>query len=584
MDTRHKFDDTLIALKTVSQHYPSESFASAVNSLSSFRDNFNVKVLFVGHFSAGKSALINGLISRKNFLLESQSPQTALATELSYTDGKEYYHAFTNDGTQVDVDPSDEFDATQYTHAEYLLNSEVLKQLQNYVIVDTPGFDSGIENHNKALTLYLGKGSAFILVSDIEKGTLDKRGISFLDEVSHYSDKIAVILNKCDKKTDEDIESIRSQVKDDLSIYGYDNVGVYCLSALDNELPSKLVELISAYNADEIFCTRMRRQIARSAVSMLKSIVEIKNTSGLDTYDIDIEIKKYRAARQQVKDSFDRMSKEIKDSSCSEDAQEVLFKVKSALDAHSMQIGKAIVGGSAEAAQAIIMETIRPVIINELKSISSTDIDSVIQEINMNTSSEAKQNTEKISDIVMNIAGSLKDAISDGTFEEIGTKVEEFKQERIRIKENKKKQEQKGKGLYQAVTGIAAITTNVIAPWLELIIILAPDIIRLIASIFGESEEQKAEKQVKNIIIPQVCSKLHTPLEEAVRSSRETILDSMKEMYDREFDSVTRSINQALEKKKTAEEAFSTMMNNIDADIKMLKQIIVEMGGDTNEL
>ena len=49
---------------------------------------FEINVLFVGSFSAGKSALLNCLIG-KNILEESQAPETAIATEL-YDSEEEY--------------------------------------------------------------------------------------------------------------------------------------------------------------------------------------------------------------------------------------------------------------------------------------------------------------------------------------------------------------------------------------------------------------------------------------------------------------------------------------------------------------
>jgi len=573
MNSRHDFDDQIDKLQQISSHYSGANFSGKIDSLINMRDSFNIKLLFVGHFNAGKSALLNGLLERHNFLIESQKPQTSLATELRYTVGKEIYQAFANDGTAIMVNPSHSYDATMYTHAEYSLNAKSLEALADYILVDTPGFDSGIENHNKALTYYLGKGSAFILVANIEDGTLSTRSLGFLGEVSNYSDKIAIIMNKCDKKTDTDIESISSQIRDTLDIYGFGNVNVYCLSARDNDISRKLTDIILSFNAEDIFRSRMKKELDNTAASILNSIQLIKRTTALDTYSMDLEINKYKDMRRQSQNKFKRMKEEAESKPCEEIANEIMFKIKSELESHSMEIGRALISGSSDAAQAIVMETMRPVLINELKSVSSVELDSIVEQIKMDLPTETNDSNE-LGNIIASIAGNLKEAISDGTFDEIGTQIENFREQRNQGKKEQAERSEKGKNLYRAITGITAITTNVIAPWLELIIILAPDIISLITKIFGDSEEDKAEKQVINVIIPQILAKMRGAVNDAVQSSRETIFESIQSIYEQELDGITHNLEQACSDKKSAEASFDLMINNIDSDIQTLKQIM----------
>lgn len=317
----------------------------------------------------------------------------------------------------------------------------------------------------------------------------------------------------------------------------------------------------------------MKKELDNTAASILNSIQLIKRTTALDTYSMDLEINKYKDMRRQSQNKFKRMKEEAESKPCEEIANEIMFKIKSELESHSMEIGRALISGSSDAAQAIVMETMRPVLINELKSVSSVELDSIVEQIKMDLPTETNDSNE-LGNIIASIAGNLKEAISDGTFDEIGTQIENFREQRNQGKKEQAERSEKGKNLYRAITGITAITTNVIAPWLELIIILAPDIISLITKIFGDSEEDKAEKQVINVIIPQILAKMRGAVNDAVQSSRETIFESIQSIYEQELDGITHNLEQACSDKKSAEASFDLMINNIDSDIQTLKQIM----------
>lgn len=92
MLNKEKFNEDIQVLDNMSNKY---SIATIENDIQTCRQNisdFNVKLMFVGGFSAGKSALINTILGR-DLLVEGQLPQTAIATELKYSD-REYAELF----------------------------------------------------------------------------------------------------------------------------------------------------------------------------------------------------------------------------------------------------------------------------------------------------------------------------------------------------------------------------------------------------------------------------------------------------------------------------------------------------------
>jgi hypothetical protein len=107
-------------------------------------------------------------MGKNDFLKEAQEPQTAIATELIY-DEEESAYAYDINGAKETYSTDKEYTPNQYNHLEYRLNVPALKEIRDFTIVDTPGFDAGIEAHAKALANYIGVGSAYIVVIDQEK-------------------------------------------------------------------------------------------------------------------------------------------------------------------------------------------------------------------------------------------------------------------------------------------------------------------------------------------------------------------------------------------------------------------------------
>ena len=64
-------------------------FKNSINEHLHEIENFKARILFVGGFSAGKSALINTFLGEDEILEENITPETAIATELDFgTDEK----------------------------------------------------------------------------------------------------------------------------------------------------------------------------------------------------------------------------------------------------------------------------------------------------------------------------------------------------------------------------------------------------------------------------------------------------------------------------------------------------------------
>ena len=166
------------------------------------KDSF-IKVPFVGDFNAGKSSLINSMLGA-DILPTNILPETAVSYELYYS-ANEKLEVWLDDKL-VETTPVSQIKSLQLTPRNLVklyLNNPVVKEWndRNIVVVDMPGIDSGVEAHNNAILHYVQDGTFFVLVSEVEGGTLRMSTLSFIEEIKKYGAQLAVVVSKIDLKS-----------------------------------------------------------------------------------------------------------------------------------------------------------------------------------------------------------------------------------------------------------------------------------------------------------------------------------------------------------------------------------------------
>lgn len=196
-------------------------------------DNFKVTTPIIGGFSSGKSSMINAILE-KNLLSVNITPQTAIPTEIFYGDDKV---TLINEENKKSIN-IDEFKSLDLSIKDVNLvkiqyKNEFLNKIRDVVIVDMPGFDSGIELHNKAINEYLPKSLAYIITFSADDPTLKESIVNFLKELNLYNVPVYIVITKCDKVPVNQLENeikphIKKSVQDLLNI---DNVKIACVKS-----------------------------------------------------------------------------------------------------------------------------------------------------------------------------------------------------------------------------------------------------------------------------------------------------------------------------------------------------------------
>lgn len=560
MVNRNAYDETIEKLKEVYSHHEGFDFETSLRQITEIRDNFDIKLMLVGHFSAGKSSLLNMLIGRPDFLKEAQEPQTAIATELIY-DETESAFAYDEVGNKEVMNTHKEYSPKNYNHLEYRIHSENLKKISDFTIVDTPGFDAGIEAHAKALASYIGMGSAYLVVIDQEKGGIDETTLEFIQEISNYSSQIAILINKCDKITATVAESIAESARFTLATHGY-NYKVYTVSKRDADIAEKLVELITSFNAQAAYDKVMVRRLKSELISSEKILSVVQKKIFLDTFDLDADIALYSRLEEQLSSTFEAKKEEAKEE-LENTVQEVTNRIRSTLIARADSVVEALLSSNQVAAEAIIIETVRPIMLSTMKEISIRQIDNVTDSLDFTGLVNDTEGMD-LSTIAVNIANNIKDLIEEGTFETKNTE--------------KKNKDTKNKNIYRVITGIAAIATDVIAPWLEVVIILLPDIISLLQGMFGESNNQLAKRRYINNVVPQIMNKMYPQIKQNVETTTKIVLDEYEKLLTEKIENIKKNIIEAQNKKVQKVQEFEQYKSIIFEDIVTIKELIGELG------
>jgi small GTP-binding protein len=131
-------------------------------------------LVVVGEFNAGKSAFINALIGQ-TVLEEGVTPTTAHLFVLTY--GAEPFSSIAGDGTRVVTAP--------------------VALLRDLRIVDTPGTNAIIREHEKLTTNFVPRADLVLFVTSADRPFTETER-AFLETIRGWGKKIVIVINKVD--------------------------------------------------------------------------------------------------------------------------------------------------------------------------------------------------------------------------------------------------------------------------------------------------------------------------------------------------------------------------------------------------
>ena len=564
MINKQKNDERVELLRKIGDKYQLSDIGTNVDDFKKTNAEYHAHILMVGGFSAGKSALLNKYIG-KSVLNESQSPETAFASELKFSENERIL-AVLNDGNIEEVADVNSLssESEKISNLVYYVDSENIKLHADYTMVDTPGFDSGLERHNQALMQYIGKGTAYILVVDCERGTVSESALNFLNEVINYSTDIAVVITKFDKKIQSEVEKIRDYISNLLLANTGMELPVITTSIFDEEVVEKLNKLVVGFDAQYLYDKNITSQVDYIKELLVKSLTVIQSSASCDTKTIEEEIAKREEAKNVLLKNIEEKRRKIRSDVRNTMKSTIIADVSSTLESQVNALTRVALT-SPDMLQQRLVEILRPILIRHIEEYTEISTASFVNGLNISSLDNLGEDIN-LGETLTNIYEKIKDMtdrkmIKLPNLEKVGSLADVGSKTGL------------GSTLYRSVTSALAITTSAVAPIFELLIVFLPDIINLVRGLFSESKEDKAANAIRKDVIPQVIFKLNNeldaPLQEVESQMIEGVVATIQELIDTEnkaLEVAKMQLNNELEK-------HSHFLNGIQEDIDFVKGV-----------
>ena len=563
MIDKSKNEQRLLVLKEIAEKYNLIDIIDKLNSFEILNRDYCAHILVVGSFSAGKSALLNKYIG-KSVLEESQAPETAFATELKFSENERLVAEYI-DGSKIENLDFNALksDADKISNLICYVNSENIKLHPDYIMVDTPGFDSGVERHNKALIKYIPQGNAYILVVDSDKGTLSESTLNFLKEVNCYSNDIGIIINKCDKKIPTEVEKVKNHIKNMLLAHTGFDYPIITTSIHDLDILEKLNELVESFDVNYLYDKNVTSELVYIKELIEDSLVIIQDNESCDLSELDNEINLREKAKTELINSIDSKKAKIKSEIRGNMKNKIISLVRNGLtnQADYLATGALI---SAESLQQRVIEIVRPILITEVEEYSEVAIDAFVNKLEVSLLKSFDEELD-LEQIIKSVYEKIKGIIDSGKFNISNRSIFE-------LDSNKKFNSMSAK-LYKTISTAIAISTNVLAPIIELLIVFLPDLVNLFKSIVSDSREEKAKKIILNEIIPQIIAKLHNELDVPLQDVEEAAINGVILTIQELIDTENNALAILKSKKQEKIDSYDNKVLNIQKDIELIKGI-----------
>lgn len=553
MEPKQMYKKALHEVKDIIGKYTlSNDLKSQIESLETEISNFAVRLPIVGGFNAGKSSLINTFLGEELLPVE-VLPETAIAAEIKYGPNKILAHDHNGKVKEYNLSEIKEINANTYKYIEVLLENKKIKDLEDIILVDMPGFDSGIAEHNKAIFQYLKEGVLFLIVLECSDGSLKSSVSNFLYELGLYNLDFGVIVNKVDKVTEEMKNKVVNSVKDHVTTINT-KANVFTASDRTENGNEGFYDFLQRLDKNEIFIQQFKTKVQQIISRVKMNLQVLYNNSDVNVDDINSRIKEIETKISKLNDQFKKEEITITHKIRNEVKENILRDVETVLFNESYSLAISAQAGETSFNQKV-NELIRPVLIAS----TNQQLELTFSELLTKMSTEMKD----LSSIAQGL--SKVNQAFDGTIKKVAEGFEKISTSGEAIKKYEK--------LFKISVGSLAIVTAVVAPWIELILFFLPDILKVFGFNSKEKQIEKIKVEIENQAIPQIVGKIGNNIGDSLENVKEQVLADLKKEIEEEMEDLYTSLKQSIEDKQKAEHDFNNYLQDLKNDIDEIEQI-----------
>lgn len=502
-------------------------------------ENTELLIPIIGAFSAGKSSLINTFIENE-ILPVGITPETSLATELRFSEN-ERLEAVKSDNSVISYNTSDfeliKANAREYKFIKVFLNSNKLKSIEPLILVDMPGFNSPLDLHNQAIINYLNIGVHYVVLTSVEEGNITRSIMIQLSDIKEYGRDFSFFLSKSNLRADNEVSEIKNKIEDQLNEFFGINKNVI---PIGNTRSDSFENVIKTIEPEELFSKLFKDELKDLFMTTIENINIAIGALQKDKNENETTILELNKSIENIIARRDRMLVDVQSKYSDKGINSIIDSVGKNLSNSVEELSKSAISGGQESLSQNISEIVRHTLISKLKSsmddISSNIIDEFAIEMkNLNANLSSYSISE---DWLANITTAAK---------KMFTSTNDLLTNMVN---NRKAVENAGK-LFQSVTTVLAVTTTVLAPILEIVIIFLPNIL---SAIFGAAQKKKQEEEIKNHLlsnaIPSIKREIRGKLQELFNENVNTLIQQIGEKFEEELKEKRLAIQKIQEEKQ----------------------------------
>ena len=548
--------------------------------------DFRVLIPLVGSFNAGKTSLVNAWLGRPEGagLPTDIVPQTALATEIHLTDsadteGVELYGKDDRRLRRIDLAEFQRVEkqalSTGESEAEYAkatvhVTGEVGHGIKDWkVLVDMPGLDSGLRTHNAAIQRYLPLGSYFILVVDVEHGALRATEIEQLREFFEQEVEFVVLINKIDKKKDavsDIVAHIKQQVRQDLG----KSVEVSPVSARVPDIAA-LRKVIDDVDFDRPLRNFWRVPILKLFDDTIGSLHTRYSALNVSSAERERAVAKLEEEKQALEAKFRDDEKEVRNRYSEQAVERIVRSVRDAIRDQAAALAQTSQSGGQQAFDYEINELVR----RTLNRVTGKELQATLERINDRYSADLAGldahhqqflragEDAAVVELLPDLAGRVRGA-AEASARAFGLG----------------KQKVSGATAYTAVTGILAAATNIVAPWLEVVIIALPVIFNWLSRKAEERERQQRmqeqreqmRSEISSVVAPRIASELRERVAGGFESATKDMIARLQEQVQERVERITAAIDKSRDEIEEQERDVEQRKEQLRAAISQLSE------------
>lgn len=341
-------------------------FAEKSTHLEEAMRAYELMIPVVGAFSSGKSTMLNTFLGA-SILPTSIKPETALATELRHTE-EPFLEAVAEDGRtvryRVDEIEAVSADAASWKHLRLWLNNARLKETEPLVLVDMPGFDAPLAQHNKAVMTYLLHGCHYLILCDIQEGTISQTLLRHMREMESWGRGFSLLMSKADLKPPQDVDEILARAREILS----DNFDFpVSVTSLDRASMDTVAETIAKLNPDALFGQRHIAPMLELCNDMLDSINTRLKAARKDKDKLAAAIEELRESVKKIQTKADTDVETMRRTYSTGLVSDIVNEVGDALSASRDELISMVENGNQAQAEAQLNGIVRTALVDAVK-------------------------------------------------------------------------------------------------------------------------------------------------------------------------------------------------------------------------